>query len=385
MLPSARLQVSVRKQTCVDRITVRDFTSKGLSRYLSGFVANESKISLPVLSEARHPTAARDWFFSNVYSSMLMENQLYDQRLFSTFPSLEGLLGLNKNYKKQRYLPLRFTLSVPCLIACLLLYVFAFSPFQGDLIRFFCALTKFEMQRAPSLRKTRVRLSARARHLGTHALLMERNKNQVKMGGRLAPKPPALHALSKSTRKTNSYRSISDLAVVVVLLILYSYPRVASVILCACIRVLFLCLTCCHGAAVAACCASCFFDGDPCWCDAHSLPLPRRWSPAAGSALSLDVQEVQCRTVSQPGHRKTPEARTTATVAATEVTAAQRICYGRQSPPSTSHSCSLSRALSLRFCNALALSVQHPSLSLLHTLACDGVTQSTFLRSVARW
>lgn len=187
MLPSARLQVSVRKQTCVDRITVRDFTSKGLSRYLLGFVANESKISLPVSSKARHPTAARDWFFSNVYSSMLMEN---DQRLFSTFPSLEGLLGLNKNYKKQRYLPLRFTLSVPCLIACLLLYVFAFSPFQGDLIRFFCALTKFEMQRAPSLRKTRVRLSARARHLGTHALLMERNKNQVKMGGRLAPKPP---------------------------------------------------------------------------------------------------------------------------------------------------------------------------------------------------
>lgn len=56
MLPSARLQVSVRKQTCVDRITVRDFTSKGLSRYLSGFVANESKISLPVSSEARHPT-----------------------------------------------------------------------------------------------------------------------------------------------------------------------------------------------------------------------------------------------------------------------------------------------------------------------------------------
>lgn len=31
---------------------------------------------------------------------MLMENQLYDQRVFSTFPSLEGLLGLNKNYKK---------------------------------------------------------------------------------------------------------------------------------------------------------------------------------------------------------------------------------------------------------------------------------------------
>lgn len=131
---------------------------------------------------------------------MLMENQIYDQRVFSTFPSLEGLLGLNKNYKKQRYLPLRFTLSVPCLIACLLLYVFAFSPFQGDLIRFFCALTKFEMQRAPSLRKTRVRLSARARHLGTHALLMERYKNQVKSGGRLAPKPPCtLHALSKST------------------------------------------------------------------------------------------------------------------------------------------------------------------------------------------
>lgn len=357
MLPSARLQVSVRKQTCVDRITVRDFTSKGLSRYLSGFVANESKISLPVSSEARHPTAARDWFFSNVYSSMFMENQLYDQRLFSTFPSLEGLLGLNKNYKKTALFTATlyaFSSLLDCLLASLR---FRFSPFQGDLIRFFCALTKFEMQRTPSLRKTRVRLSARARHLGTHALLMERNKNQVKMGGRLAPKPPALHALSKSTRKTNSYRSISDLAVVVVLLILYSYPRVASVILCACIRILFLCLTCCHGAAVAACCASCFFDGDPCWCDAHSLPLPRRWSPAAGSALSLDVQEVQCRTVSQPGHRKTPEARTTATVAATEVTAAQRICYGRQSPPSTSHSCSLSRALSLRFCNALALSL----------------------------
>lgn len=67
---------------------------------------------------------------------------------------------------------------------------------------------------------------------------MERNKNQVKIGGRLAPKLPALHALSKSTRKTNSYRSISDLvAVVVVLLILYSYPRVVSVILCDCIRV----------------------------------------------------------------------------------------------------------------------------------------------------
>lgn len=152
---------------------------------------------------------------------MLMENQLYDQRVFSTFPSLEGLLGLNKNYKKQRYLPLRFTLSVPCLIACLLLYVFAFPPFQGDLIRFFCALTKFEMQRAPSLRKTRVRLSARARHLGTHALLMERYKNQVKSGGRLAPKPPCtLHALSKST---GAKPIPTDQSLIWLLLLLLSY------------------------------------------------------------------------------------------------------------------------------------------------------------------
>lgn len=89
--------------------------------------------------------------------------------------------------------------------------------------------------------------------------------------------------------------------------------------------------------------------------DAHSLPLPRRWIPGVcGSALSLDVQEVQCSTVSQPGHRKTPEARTTATVAAaadaaTEVTAAQRICYGRQSPPSISFllALSLSQILAL--------------------------------------
>lgn len=44
-----------------------------------------------------------------------------------------------------------------------------------------------------------------------------------------------------------------------------------------------------------------------------------------GSALSLDVQEVQH--LSQPGHRKTPEARTTATVAATEITAAQHLLW----------------------------------------------------------
>lgn len=144
-------------------------------------------------------------------------------------------------------------------------------------------------------------------------------------------------------RKTNSYRSISDLVVVVVLLILYSYPRVASVTLCACIRVfcfsvllVAMVLLSPHAAPVVSSTEIRvgvtltrfrFLEDGP------RLP---------GSALSLDAQEVQCRTVSQPGHRKTPEARTTATVAATEVTAAQRICYGRQSPPSTSHSCSLS-------------------------------------------
>lgn len=154
-----------------------------------------------------------------------------------------------------------------------------------------------------------------------------------------------------------------------------------------CIRVLFLCLTCCHGAAVAACCASCFFDGDPCWCDAHSLPLPRRWSPR-GSALSLDVQEVQCSTVSQPGHRKTPEARTTATVAAaadaaTEVTAAQRICYGRQSPPSISFLLALSRSRSLRFCNALALCSTPLSFSLAY--AHVYVTESPNRPSSVAW
>lgn len=143
-------------------------------------------------------------------------------------------------------------------------------------------------------------------------------------------------------RKTNSYRSISDL-VVVVLLILYSYPRVVTVTLCACIRVfcfsvllVAMVLLSPHAAPVVSSTEIRvgvtltrfrFLEDGP------RLP---------GSALSLDAQEVQCRTVSQPGHRKTPEARTTATVAATEVTAAQRICYGRQSPPSTSHSCSLS-------------------------------------------
>lgn len=144
-------------------------------------------------------------------------------------------------------------------------------------------------------------------------------------------------------RKTNSYRSISDLVVVVVLLILYSYPNVASVTFCACIRVfcfsvllVAMVLLSPHAAPVVSSTEIRvgvtltrfrFLEDGP------RLP---------GSALSLDAQEVQCRTVSQPGHRKTPEARTTATVAATEVTAAQRICYGRQSPPSTSHSCSLS-------------------------------------------
>lgn len=154
-----------------------------------------------------------------------------------------------------------------------------------------------------------------------------------------------------------------------------------------CIRVLFLCLTCCHGAAVAACCASCFFDGDPCWCDAHSLPLPRRWSPR-GSALSLDVQEVQCSTVSQPGHRKTSEARTTATVAAAadaaaEVTAAQRICYGRQSPPSISFLLALSRSRSLRFCDALALCSTPLSFSLAY--AHVYVTESPNRPSSVAW
>lgn len=81
------------------------------------------------------------------HSSMYMENQL---RSTSSLPfHCSKAFWLIKNYKKQRYLPLRFTLSVPCLLACLLASLrFRFSPFQGDLIRFFCALTKFEMQRA---------------------------------------------------------------------------------------------------------------------------------------------------------------------------------------------------------------------------------------------
>lgn len=132
-----------------------------------GFVANESKISLPVSSEARNPTAARDWFFSNVYVLFNAhgKSSLRDQRLlylsFARRPS-----GWIKITKTALFTATLYAFS--SLLACLLL--FAFSPFQGDLIRFFCALTKFEMQRAPSLRKPRSDVRLSARHLGTRFL-----------------------------------------------------------------------------------------------------------------------------------------------------------------------------------------------------------------------
>lgn len=50
--------VSVRKQTCVDRITVHHFTSMGSqdpTRSLSLSVASESKFLFRVSSEARRP------------------------------------------------------------------------------------------------------------------------------------------------------------------------------------------------------------------------------------------------------------------------------------------------------------------------------------------
>lgn len=81
---------------------------------------------------------------------------------------------------------------------------------------------------------------------------MERYKNQVKNGGRHAPKPPCyMLSASKSLRKTNSYRSISDMVVVVVVivLLLYSYPKVVFlrffVSICACFSVLLVLPWCC--------------------------------------------------------------------------------------------------------------------------------------------
>lgn len=130
-----------------------------------GFVANESKISLPVSSEARNPTAARDWFFSNVYV-LFNAHGKSSLRSTSSLPLLRSkAFWLNKNYKNSAIYRYALRFQFP---ACLLL--FAFSPFQGDLIRFFCALTKFEMQRAPSLRKPRSDVRLSARHLGTRFL-----------------------------------------------------------------------------------------------------------------------------------------------------------------------------------------------------------------------
>lgn len=148
--------------------------------------------------------------------------------------------------------------------------------------------------------------------------------------------------------------------------------------------VLLLCLTCCHGAAVAACCASCFFDGDPCWCDAHSLPLPRRWSPAAGvrSFIGRAGSAVQDSVTTRAPENTRSSNDGDGSGDGSNGSAAHLL---RKTIPTFYISFLLALALSLRFCNALARSVQHPSLSLLHTLSCDGVTQSTFLRSVARW
>lgn len=149
---------------------------------------------------------------------------------------------------------------------------------------------------------------------------------------------------------------------------------------------LFLCLTCCHGAAVAACCASCFFDVDPCWCDAHSLPLPRRWSRPtrvrsfigrAGSTAFVTTRAPENTRSSNDGDGSGDGNNGSAASALED------------NPHLLSHSCSLFRARSrsLRFCNALALF--NTPLALLHTLVyvteLSRVTQSTFLRSVARW
>lgn len=148
---------------CVDRITVRDhFTS----RYLRGSLQMKAKFLFPF--RPKHAIQQRLETGSSAmytYSSMFMENQVYDQRLlylsFARRPS-----DWIKITKTALFTATLYAFS--SLLACLLL--FAFSPFQGDLIRFFCALTKFEMQRAPSLRKPRSDVRLSARHLGTRFL-----------------------------------------------------------------------------------------------------------------------------------------------------------------------------------------------------------------------
>lgn len=159
--------------------------------------------------------------------------------------------------------------------------------------------------------------------------------------------------------------------------------------LCHCVPVLvsasFLCLTCCHG-AVAACCASCFFDVDPCWRDAepHSLPLPRRWSPAVGSALSLDVQEVQLQHIVTKNNRSSNYGDGSGGGGGDEGTSSN-ICFGRQSPPFLAIG---SLTLALALSDSVTLALFNTPLFLSRTLVyvtelCSArVTQSTFLRGV---
>lgn len=158
---------------------------------------------------------------------------------------------------------------------------------------------------------------------------MERYKNQVKDGGRHAPKPPC-YMLSLS-QSLYAKPIPTDQSLIWWLLLLLSYCCIVTRKLFFCVfceyLCLFLCLTCVamvllqspHAVPVVSSLWIRVLVRDA----EHSLPLPRRWSPAdAGPLFHWTCRKCSSIVTTIPAHRKTPEARTTATVAATEVTAA---------------------------------------------------------------
>lgn len=159
---------------------------------------------------------------------------------------------------------------------------------------------------------------------------MERYKNQVKNGGRHAPKPPC-YMLSLSQSLYAKPIPTDQSLIWWLLLLLLSYCCIVTRKLFFCVfceyLCLFLCLTCVamvlllspHAVPVVSSLWIRVLVRDA----EHSLPLPRRWSPAdAGPLFHWTCRKCSSIVTTIPAHRKTPEARTTATVAATEVTAA---------------------------------------------------------------
>lgn len=183
------------------------------------------------------------------------------------------------------------------------------------------------MQRAPSLRKPRSDVRLSARHLGTRFLWKD-TKIRLKTVVGMHRNHLATCSLCLKVSTQNQFLQIN---LIWWLLLLLSYCCIVTRKLFFCVfceyLCLFLCLTCVamvlllspHAVPVVSSLWIRVLVRDA----EHSLPLPRRWSPAdAGPLFHWTCRKCSSIVTTIPAHRKTPEARTTATVAATEVTAA---------------------------------------------------------------